>query len=60
MPYKVVDIKGKFKLWNLHKRSYATVVFNSKKAAQNQAMNWMRYRRENPVIVGNRILNIKI
>jgi len=59
MPYKVINIGGtKYKLWNLNKRQFAPIVFNSKESALNQGVNWMRYRREQPVIVGNKIINI--
>lgn len=58
MPYKVKKQKdGSFKLWNLDKKEYANKSFKTKESAEKMGVVWMRYRKEKPVIKGNKIID---
>ena len=59
MPYEIRQKGNKFKLYNLHKKEYVNIDFKSKESALNAGKNFMRYRKEIPVVKGNRILNKK-
>lgn len=56
MPYQVEKLEDKYYLRNLHTNIYAKKAFKSKETAISQAKNWMRYRGENPIVQGNRII----
>lgn len=57
MPFEVrKQADGKYKLYNLHKKTYAKPSFNSKETAISQGQNYMRYRNEKSVVKGNKIL----
>ena len=47
MPFKIKkDLQsGKWKVYNLEKKTYAKASFNSKQTAINQAKNWERYSK---------------
>lgn len=47
---------GRYRLWNLHKKAYAKPTYKTKESAANAGKNFMRYRGEKPVLVGNKIL----
>ena len=55
MPYEVRKIKDKFKLYNLHKKKYVNVNYKTKQSALNAGKNFMKYRKEKPVVKGNMI-----
>jgi len=59
MPFEVKKVGKSYKLWKINEKKYAKVKFKTKKTAINQAKNYMRYRKENPIVVGNKILNRK-
>ena len=59
MPYQVVKEKDYFKLKNITKGVFVNKKFKSKESAINMAKNWMRYRKEKPIVKGNKILNKK-
>ena len=43
MPFKVVKINNYYKILKINTNTLAKPKFNSRKAAQNQMKNWMRY-----------------
>ena len=57
MPYQVKKVGNKWKLYNLHKKQFVNVLFNTRESAIKQGKNYMRYRKENPVLKGNKIVN---
>ena len=57
MPYEVRKVKNKFKLYNLHKKKYVNVNYKTKESALSAGKNFMKYRKEKPVVKGNKILN---
>jgi hypothetical protein len=57
MPYQVKKMGDYFQLFNLSQKRLVNVKFKSKESAINQAQNWMRFRKEKPIVKGNRILN---
>ena len=59
MPYQVKKVGEKYQLWNIKKKEYIKKVFNSKESAISAGKNFMRYRKEEPYVVGNKILNKK-
>tara|TARA_R110002012_G_scaffold316436_1_gene531384 strand:- start:6789 stop:6974 length:186 start_codon:yes stop_codon:yes gene_type:complete len=59
MPYQIKKVGKKYKLYNLHKKQYVNKEFNSKESALSAGKNYMRYRKEIPVVKGNKILNKK-
>jgi len=59
MPYQIKKIENYFQLYNLSKKKLLKTKFKSRETAINQAKNWMRYRKEKPVVQGNKILNAK-
>tara|TARA_R110000824_G_scaffold373331_3_gene563743 strand:- start:1096 stop:1284 length:189 start_codon:yes stop_codon:yes gene_type:complete len=56
MPFKVVKKGNKYRLWKIKERKYAKASFNSKASAVSQAKNWMKYRKEKPIVKGNFII----
>ena len=57
MPFEVIrQENGRYRLWNLHKKEYAKKSFLTKASALSAGMNYMRYRREQGYIFGNKIL----
>ncbi len=60
MPYEVIKNKNNtFQLKNLKTNKKIKVKYKSKENAINSAKNFMNYRKEKPVIRGNKILNSK-
>jgi len=57
MPYRVDKKDNVYKLFNLTKKEYVNKNFKTKETAIKSGMNYMRYRREEPILKGNRILN---
>ena len=59
MPYKVEKKDNVYKLFNLTKKEYVKKDFKTKESAISAGKNYMRFRREEPILKGNRILNRK-
>ncbi len=63
MPYQIKKDKetGRFLLYNMHQKKFqgSKTGYKTKDTAVKAGMNFMRYRKENPVLVGNKILNKK-
>jgi hypothetical protein len=59
MPFQVKKVGKSYKLWKINEKKFSKVNFKSKKTAINQAKNYMRYRNETPIVVGNKILHSK-
>lgn len=57
MPYQIKKVGKKFKLYNLSKKIFVNKEFNSKESAISAGKNYMRYRKEVPIVKGNKILN---
>ena len=49
----------KFHLFNLTTKRLVNTRFKSKETAINQGMNYMRFRKEKPIVRGNKILDSK-
>lgn len=57
MPFQIIKTNdNKYKLFNLHKQTYAKPTFKTKQSAINSGLNYMRYRHETGVVKGNKIL----
>lgn len=50
MPYRIDKTKDGYKLWNLKKKSYVNKIYKTKQTAINSGKNFMRYRREEPIL----------
>jgi len=59
MPYQIKKVGDKYKLWNLSKKEFVNKSFNSKETALRTGVNYMKYRKEEPIIKGNFIRNQK-
>ena len=59
MPYEVKKIGNRFQLFNLNTKRLLMVRFKTKESSINQGKNWIRFRKEKPIVKGNRILNSK-
>lgn len=57
MPYQIKKVGKKYKLYNIKKKEYVNKEFNSKESAISAGKNYMRYRKETPIVKGNKILN---
>lgn len=57
MPYQVKKVGDKYKLWKIKEKVFVNKTFNSKESAISTAKNYMRYRKEKPIVKGNKILN---
>ena len=57
MPYLIKKVKNKYKLYNIKKKEFVNKTFNSKETAISAGKNYMRYRKEKPIVQGNKILN---
>jgi len=59
MPYQIKKVGDKYKLYNLKKKEFVNKTFNSKESAIKAGMNYMKFRKEKPVLKGNKLLNKK-
>lgn len=59
MPYQIKKVGKKYKLYNMHKKVFVNKIFNTRESAISAGKNYMRYRKEVPVLKGNKILNKK-
>jgi len=59
MPYLIKKVNDKYKLYNIKKKEYVNKSFLSKETALNAGKNYMKYRKEEPLVKGNKILNKK-
>ena len=59
MPYKIVQDDKHFHLINMKTNKMIKTKYNSKQSAINSGKNFMRFRNENPIVKGNKILNSK-
>lgn len=57
MPYQIKKVGDKYRLYNLSKKVFVNKFFNSKESAISAGKNYMRYRKEIPIVKGNKILN---
>lgn len=57
MPFEVKREGNKWRLFNIHKKEYTKTNFKSKETAISAGKNYMRYRNENPIVKGNKILS---
>ena len=56
MPYQVKKVGKAFKLYNLKKKEFVNINYKSKESALRAGQNFMRYRKENPIVKGNKII----
>ena len=56
MPFLVKRVDEKWKLYNTMKKVYVKTSYKSKDSAIRAGMNFMRYKGEEPYLLGNRIL----
>ena len=56
MPFRVDKVKNGYKLFRLKQKTYVNVVYKSKQSAINAGKNFMRYRKEKPIVKGNKIV----
>ena len=59
MPYRVDKVGGSYKLYNLSKKTYVNKKYKSKEAAMNAGRNFGRYRKENLIPKGNKLVKAK-
>ncbi len=59
MPFEIKKIGNHFQLYNITQKKLLKTKFKTKESAINQGKNWMSYRKEKPVVKGNKILNSK-
>jgi len=59
MPYQVKKVGKYWKLWKIKEKVFVKARFKSRETAISQAKNYMRYRKEEPIVKGNKILNKK-
>jgi hypothetical protein len=61
MPYQIKkQVNGNktvYKLYNIKKKEFVKINFKSKESAVSAGIRYMKYRKENPVLVGNKLLN---
>jgi len=56
MPYQIKKINNHYKLYNIKSKKYVNVNYKTFESAKKAGMNFMRYRKEIPKMVGNKIL----
>tara|TARA_R100000734_G_C3319032_1_gene114096 strand:+ start:6545 stop:6745 length:201 start_codon:yes stop_codon:yes gene_type:complete len=63
MPYQIKkqvnENKTVYKLFNLNTKKFVKTNYKSKESAVKAGMNFMRYRKEEPYLKGNKLLNRK-
>jgi len=59
MPFLIIKKNDKYLLKNIKKNTIVKKEFKSKETAVNAGFNYMKYRKEKPVLKGNKILNKK-
>ena len=59
MPYRVDKKDNVYKLFNLTKKEYVKVNFKTRESAISAGKNYMRYRKEEPILKGNMLINKK-
>lgn len=57
MPYRIEKKDNVYKLFNLTKKEYVKVNFKTKETAISAGKNYMRYRKEEPILKGNMLIN---
>jgi len=57
MPYRIDKKDNVYKLFNLTKKEYVKKDFKTKETAISAGKNYMRYRKEVPILKGNRLIN---
>jgi len=56
MPFQIKKVGEKYKLQRIKDKTYVKQEYKSKQSALNAGMNFMRYRKEKPIVKGNKIL----
>jgi len=59
MPYRIDKKDNVYKLFNLTKKEYVKVNFKTRESAIKSGMNYMKYRKEEPILKGNKLINKK-
>tara|TARA_R100000654_G_scaffold28502_2_gene53105 strand:+ start:8776 stop:9204 length:429 start_codon:yes stop_codon:yes gene_type:complete len=57
MPYQIKKVGKKYKLFKIKEKTFVNKEYNSKESAVKAGMAMMRYRKEKPVLKGNKLLN---
>jgi len=57
MPYQIKKVREKYMLWKINEKKYVNKKYNTRQSAINAGKRFMEYRKEKPVLVGNRLLN---
>jgi len=57
MPYQIIQKNNKYKLFNLAKQQFVKVDYKSRDSAINAGKRFMEYRKEKPVVKGDRIVD---
>jgi len=47
MPWKIIKVDDKFKLYNTDKKKYVNKIFNTRQSAINTRKNYERYTKKN-------------
>lgn len=59
MPFEIKKIGNHFQLYNITQKRLIKTKFKTKQSAINQGKNWMSYRKEKPIVKGNKIFFYK-
>ena len=55
MPYQIKKVKEKYMLWKINEKKYVNKKYNTRQSAINAGKRFMEYRKEKPVLVGNKM-----
>ena len=56
MPFQVKKVGDKYKLWRLKEKTFVKREYKTKESAIAAAKNFMKYRKEAPIVKGNKII----
>lgn len=59
MPFEVKKVGKNYKLYKPSEKKFIKTNYKSKQSAINSGINFMKFRKENPVVSGNKIINKK-
>ncbi len=60
MPYQIVKKEDYYQLKKIKEGTFIKTKYKTFDTAKNAGFNFMKYRKESPVLKGNKILNKKV
>ena len=56
MPFEIKKVGDKWKIWKLKEKVFIKKEFTTKEKAIKQAKVYMKFRKEKPIVKGNKVI----